>query len=265
MAQYIHKCSYYESTTGTSEDHRAALAGTMPISLKIAFLPPTSTPPVCSPWSGFLQKSCEIPGSGVVLYYFKAQSRINGEISLPQSINQKSSWLIRINMFFPCFTMLHRLFSNMKMSDKNVVVPCVLCQNCGIREKKRCLRGTVLWTELCGSFQMVVVRKWQARPFFASKNMVISALPRYKTVKRCGWENLCGQTEAAFAEVKREGNNFGFQILPVHSYFVLAVLITSSSMQWVLLTLCIWTVPSIMALHLPEGILPLNKGTARSK
>lgn len=72
-------------------------------------------------------KPCEIPGSGVVLYYFKAQ--INGEISLPQSISQESGWLIRNHMFFPCFTMLHRLFSNMKVSDKNAVVLCVLCQN----------------------------------------------------------------------------------------------------------------------------------------
>lgn len=61
--------------------------------------------------------------------------------------------------------------------------------------------------------------------------MVISTLSRCKTVKRGGWENLCGQTEAAFAKVKREGNNFGFQILPVLSLFVLAVLITSSSVQ----------------------------------
>lgn len=129
--------------------------------------------------------------------------------------------------------------------------------------KKWCLRGTVLWTELCGSFQMVVVRKWQWRPFFASKNMVISALSKYKIVKRGGWVNLCGQTTAAFIKDKREGNNFGFQIVPVLSCFVLAVLITSSSVQWVLLTFCIWTVPNILALHLAEGILPLNQGTTK--
>lgn len=114
---------------------------------------------------------------------------------------------------------------------------CSLCSvsewvvHCGIRGSKRCLKGTVLWTELCGSFQMVVVRKCQGRPFFASKNMVISAPSNYKTAKRSGWENLCGQTEAAFVKAKREGSNFGFQILPVLSCFVLAVLITSSSVQ----------------------------------
>lgn len=118
---------------GTSEDQWAAAVGTMPISFKTAFLPPTSTPSVCNQWSGFLQKPCEIPGSGAVfrdvLYYFKAQSRINGDISLPQSISQKSGCLIRNHMSFPCFTMLLMLFSNMKMSDKNVAVPCVPCQN----------------------------------------------------------------------------------------------------------------------------------------
>ena len=67
--------------------------------------------------------------------------------------------------------------------------------------------------------------------------MIISALPKYKIVKRGGWENLCSQTETAFAKYKREGNNFGFQIFPMLSCFVLAVLITSSSMQRVLLTL----------------------------
>lgn len=61
--------------------------------------------------------------------------------------------------------------------------------------------------------------------------MVISVLSKYKIVKRGGWENLCGQTKAAFAKYKREGNNFGFQMLPVLSRFVLAVLFTSSSVQ----------------------------------
>lgn len=58
--------------------------------------------------------------------------------------------------------------------------------------------------------------------------MIISAVSKYKIVKRGGWENLCGQTEAAFAKYKREGNNFGFQILSVLSHFVLAILIISS-------------------------------------
>lgn len=78
---------------------------------------------------------------------------------------------------------------------------------------------------------MAVVRKLHERPFFASKNMIISALSKYKIVKRGGWKNLCGQTEAVFAKYKKEGNNSGFQILPVLSHFALAVLITNSSMQ----------------------------------
>lgn len=81
MAQDIHEYSFYGSATGYQ---RAAAGGTMPISFKTAS---HQHPSVCNQWSGFLQKPHEIPGSGVVfediLYYFKAQSRIKGEISLP--------------------------------------------------------------------------------------------------------------------------------------------------------------------------------------
>lgn len=109
-----------------------------------------------------------------------------------------------------------------------------------------------LWLENDSEGLSLLVRTW-----------LISALSKYKIVKRGGWVNLCGQTTAAFIKDKREGNNFGFQIVPVLSCFVLAVLITSSSVQWVLLTFCIWTVPNILALHLAEGILPLNQGTTK--
>lgn len=74
---------------GTSEDQQAAAVGSGPISFKTVFLPPTSTPAVCNQWSGFLQKPQEFPGSGLVLYYFKAQSRINEDITISQSISKK--------------------------------------------------------------------------------------------------------------------------------------------------------------------------------
>lgn len=73
--------------------------------------------------------------------------------------------------------------------------------------------------------------------------MIISLLLKYMIVRRGGWENLCGQTETAFGKYKREENNFRFQILPMLSRFVLAILTTSSSMQGVLFTRCICTMP----------------------
>lgn len=84
---------------GTSQDQRVAVVGTMPL---------ISTPLVYSQCSGLLQKPCEISGSGAyyrdVLHYFKAQSRINGEVFLPESLTQKSGCLIRnptpLSMFY---------------------------------------------------------------------------------------------------------------------------------------------------------------------
>lgn len=140
------------------------------------------------------------------------------------------------------------------------IVDCTLLDG----GKKGSIRATMLWNRFCGSFQMALVRKWHESLFSASKDVIISALLKYKIFKRGGLENLCGQTEAAFIKYKREGNNFGFQKLPVLSRFVLAVLITSSSVEWVWLTLCIRIVFSIFALHLAGGTLPHNKWTTKN-
>lgn len=89
--------------------------------------------------------------------------------------------------------------------------------------------------------------------------MIISVLLKYKIVKRGGWENLCGQTETAFGKYKREENNFSFQMLPVLSRFVLAILITSSSVPGVFVPITSVQCPNLLALHLAGGILPNNK------